>query len=255
MAQFPCEVFGISLSAGHNGCADTDVDEHQHKILALPRFQLVQRQSADIVFQIGRHIQRFGQKLADFHPVPAFKPGRVQNPAIFAVQRARGADTDTQNLVPFHGFQYGFQLRDDGQIVLLRNLSALKQIPGHITQAHTAALSGQIHCQCVIAVGAQSKGCGAAAPAHGLRGKLCHNSQIPQVLHNQGGGRPGQTRGPGQLCPAHGVMPQDAQDRFAVIFFCVVCVAWFLRHIQSSPSFVLPFCPHYTVSRFFCQFA
>ena len=103
-----------------------------------------------------------------------------QNPAVFAVQRAGGADADTQHLIPVHQLQQSFQLRNDSahQIVLIRKLSPLKQIPGHITQAHTAALSGQIHRQCVIAVGAQSKGCGTAAPAHGLRRKLCHNSQI-----------------------------------------------------------------------------
>ena len=38
VAQFPCEVFGISLSVGNNGCADTDINQHQHKILALTRF-------------------------------------------------------------------------------------------------------------------------------------------------------------------------------------------------------------------------
>ena len=209
------------------------------------------------MLQIGRHIQCFGQKPANLHPVPALKPGRIQNPAVFAVQRAGGADADPQDLVPLYGFQYGIQFRGDGthQIVLIRNLSLLKQIPGHVTQAHTAALSGQLHRQRAVAVGTQSKGCGTAAPSHGLWGKLCHNSKIQKLFHDQGGGRTGQTRGPGQLCPAHGVVPQVAQDCFAVIFFCVVCVAWFLRHIQSSPSFALCFCTHYTVYRFFCQFA
>ena len=79
MAQLSRKILGVSqqFSAGHDRRADTDVDKQQHKVPALAQFQLVQSHGIDIMLQIGGHSQSLGQELADLHPVPALKPGRV----------------------------------------------------------------------------------------------------------------------------------------------------------------------------------
>ena len=213
------------------------------------------------MLKICGHIQCIGQKLADFHAMPAFKPGGIQNPTTLAVQRAGRADADAKHLVPFYSCQHSLQFCYDRshQIVLVGQLFALQQVSCHITQPHAASFSRQIHREGIIAICTQSKGCGTAASAHRLRRKLCHNSKIQQLLHNQGGCGTGQSCDTGQFCPTHGFMPQNAQNGLAVVFLCIVSVAWFLRHFQISLSFMRYFCAsvyhHYTVSCFFCQFA
>lgn len=75
------------LPTGHNGRADADVNEQQHKVPALPCASLMQRHGADVVFQIRGQPQRVRQALADVNAVPALEPGRIENAAVFAVQR------------------------------------------------------------------------------------------------------------------------------------------------------------------------